>query len=758
MKNVVVYPMHQEEREQALQLLHNAVKTPGYVSGEMSEADIEQVSAAGIVIEVLGDVDPEPVTIPSESRGRGGLTVAVSPSLQRRMDLPGVVVRPAGPEPDSRHLVVKVDSPYLSVGQFASLEGINVHVGEWLRAGEYAVDVSLEQRETLQRLEFVKGLRSYGVADSMGVAGQEWTLEEQEAPWIGDESAPDQVYDVLIQRNGDIKQIRAWLVERGIAVQAQGRHKIRFTIGKGSLVLQALASLPSVRQVAEYLPPTLDCDRAYELIGLESAGRPGAGWPYRGAGEIIAIADSGIDARHPDFQGRIHKMIGKAGQPGDVDWNGHGTHVAGIALGDGAASNGRWKGAAPKAHLLFQAIMDAQGELTGLPLELSDLFEEAYLEGARIHNNSWSADHKSYYTGHALEVDEFISKHPDMLVIIAVGNNATASSPFNPQPGYVELLSVGSPAVAKNSLTVGASRTDRSTGGYASRTYRQFDSLRFPDAPIADETLSGDQNCLAAFSGRGPCDPRRIKPDLVAPGTDIISTRSKLAPPGNYWEVIADEPYYAYLGGTSMAAPLVAGCAAQVREYFRIEHGRDASAALVKATLVNGTRQLSGADANDGHAAVPNYHQGFGMLWMPYTLPVGDQPDFDLKFVDTQGTNGALTPGGLRRYRFRLAGAPFLRVCLAWTDSAAGAALQNHLVMMLEIPQGGTRVKLWGNQQRPSPLHLQDRDNNVHIIRVDDPEDGDYLLQVVSPHMVDPPQHFALVVAGRFDGGLDRSH
>jgi iron(III) transport system substrate-binding protein len=70
--------------------------------------------------------------------------------------------------------------------------------------------------------------------------------------------------------------------------------------------------------------------------------------------------------------------------------------------------------------------------------------------------------------------------------------------------------------------------------------------------------VSGDPKAMAAFSSRGPCDDRRIKPDVVAPGTDIVSTRSATAPLSHFWGPHQNAKY-AYMGGTSMAAPLVAG-------------------------------------------------------------------------------------------------------------------------------------------------------------------------------------------------------
>ena len=69
-----------------------------------------------------------------------------------------------------------------------------------------------------------------------------------------------------------------------------------------------------------------------------------------------------------------------------------------------------------------------------------------------------------------------------------------------------------------------------------------------------------------------------------------------------------------------MAAPFVAGCAALARQYYAsVKH--DPSAALIKATLVNGTIWLSGRDANGPTVGKPNYHQGHGRVDMLRSLP-----------------------------------------------------------------------------------------------------------------------------------------
>lgn len=99
------------------------------------------------------------------------------------------------------------------------------------------------------------------------------------------------------------------------------------------------------------------------ILRLEAKGQS---LGLEGEGQIIGIADTGLDEHHPDFEGRIVQIVAR-GRPGpradSSDPEGHGTHVAGCALGDGRKSNGEVQGAAPQAKLFFQSILDANGGL-----------------------------------------------------------------------------------------------------------------------------------------------------------------------------------------------------------------------------------------------------------------------------------------------------------------------------------------------------------------------------------------------------------
>jgi hypothetical protein len=205
------------------------------------------------------------------------------------------------------------------------------------------------------------------------------------------------------------------------------------------------------------------------------------------------------------------------------------------------------------------------------------------------------------------------------------------------------------------------------------------------------------------------------------------------------------------MGGTSMAAPLVAGCAAVVRQYYTQVRDHAPSAALLKATLINSTRLLNGTSAVADFAILPNYHQGYGAVYLPRAVPNLILPDFELDFSDDWQTPSKhfTVTGSRRRFSFNLHEGGELRITMAYTDPP-GRALQNNLNLFLQLPDGS---KLYGNMKLPNGLNRPDGTNNVEVIRLANAPGGNYLIQVVASNLLEP-QDFALVVTGDFSARM----
>ncbi len=363
---------------------------------------------------------------------------------------------------------------------------------------------------------------------------------------------------------------------------------------------QALAAIiqePTISWVERYLEPQVTNAEGRKIMGAEAVWQS---YGYFGAGQIIAISDSGLSVQN-DLTPDIGNRLVRAFAPSEMnlaspqctakttwtDLNGHGTHVAGSVLGNGTRSGstaanhaytGSHAGVAPEAQLVFMAL-NTDGS-TGIQcIDLNgDFVAKGYQAGARISTNSWGASDAGGYNLLSSLVDDFIWRHKDYFVLYSAGNAGPGAK------------TVGSPGTAKNVLTVGASENNR------------------PD----QSNESDNPDTMAGFSSRGPTADGRIKPDVVAPGTWILSTRAAQAPDDSFWGNFNSD--YAFMGGTSMATPLTAGAAALVREWLGKTRGFPTpSAALQKAILMNGATQLPGE-------TTPSTNSGSGRVDLKNTL------------------------------------------------------------------------------------------------------------------------------------------
>jgi serine protease AprX len=497
----------------------------------------------------------------------------------------------------------------------------------------------------------------------------------------------------------------------------------------------------------------------------------------RGTGELIAIADGGLDTGrkddlHQDLRPQVFDIRSYpihntyADNIGDncgaADRDGHGTHVVGSAIGTGVCATeinqNSVRGIAPEAQLIFQALEQklryndrgkrryGKQEVSGyygIPTELKDLFSCAYQNGtgAKIHSNSWGNEDSKYaskYTNRCIGIDDFMWEHKDFLVVVAAGNNG---SHF--QDGKeIALGSICPPGTAKNCLTVGASENYRISEEFQ-ETYGSKHG--FTCEPFCNDITTDSIDDIAAFSSRGPCEDGRYKPDVVAPGTFILSTRSS--------QIANDDscsaPYnndYMYMCGSSMATPLVAGGVALVRQYLRenTEH-INPSGALLKATVIHSAQYVDYRYRNSTSIRWVDNEQGWGRLTLANSL----SPAYPISIEFIDQLDGLLL-GEAYEYKVEITNSDVpIRIIMAYTD-LPGLRLINNLNIRLTDPIGKYYL---GNDFRNKKEH--DLINNVEGIIVNTPMVGIWSITVTAYSLPEPEkgnQDFAVVASG---GGLN---
>lgn len=280
--------------------------------------------------------------------------------------------------------------------------------------------------------------------------------------------------------------------------------------------------------------------------------------------------------------------------------------------------------------------------------------------GAAISNNSWGSratgtygTRDQLYDAAVRDVDVAEPGNRPMTYVVSAANDGPSAH------------TVGSPASAKNVITVGASEN-----------FRPVDiASQCPDDSLA--AASDDPQSVAPFSSRGPVAGERVKPEVIAPGTRITGSRSIHPGFANGGVCIpsfpAGQTTFSASSGTSHSAPAVSGVASLA--YWWIENGggehaagtldviggaRTPSPALMKAWLMAHPSYLTGTDAGDD---LPSNRQGYGM------------PDMSAMFDATpkvllDQSERLDAAGEVREYTWGIddTGAP-VRIALAWTDA-----------------------------------------------------------------------------------------
>jgi subtilisin family serine protease len=396
-------------------------------------------------------------------------------------------------------------------------------------------------------------------------------------------------------------------------LQGRGRikHDLRIINGVAANInpaaLDQLAKDDTVARVEPDVTARITLDTSVDEIHARETWQlsDGNNNPLTGVGKRIAIIDTGVDYAHPDLGGCLGpncKVIGGwnflANNADPLDDNGHGTHVAATAAG-----NGLLKGVAPDAKILAYKVCNSGGSCSG-----SDII--------RAIDYATDPDRDGDLSDHVDVASMSLGGggNPDDAMSIAVDNASYAGvvctvAAGNSGPG---ISTINSPGTARSAITVAAACKSAQVG--------------------VDSRCAGP---VASFSSRGPLvwDGSDLhKPDVSAPGVNICAARFANAFAGS---PTCFDTQHVRISGTSMATPHVAGAAALIRQAYP---GYDPE--QVKLLLKTSARSL-GVSANDQgageidlRAAIPSSTKVSVQpgLWEVYTDPSVQTTQADIGF------------------------------------------------------------------------------------------------------------------------------
>ncbi|MFX4290831.1 S8 family serine peptidase [Streptomyces bohaiensis] len=406
----------------------------------------------------------------------------------------------------------------------------------------------------------------------------------------------------------------------------EGDASVWETLTEAGAADRSLAAAPGITGVSLDRIVRSSLDTSTAQVGAPAAWAEG----LDGTGTSIAVLDTGIAADHGDFEDKVKlaENFTDAADTDDVD--GHGTHVASIAAGTGARSDGTYRGVAPGADLLNGKVLNDDG--SGMESWIIEGMEWAADSGADVINMSLGAPASLGPDPMADAVDR-ISAETDVLFVIAAGNSG-------PSNGTID-----SPGVADAALTVGSVTKD-------------------------DE--------ISEFSGIGPrITGGALKPEITAPGSDIGAAVVE----GSYVDLVGTPVAdgYAAIDGTSMAAPHVAGAAAILAQAHPDWTGQQLKTALTSATA-----------ALDGPAPI---QQGTGRLDVERAITQTVTTDTTtLDFGAVQYPSDQADPV-TRELTYRNAGDTHITLDLALTttgpDGTAPDGMFTAAEETLTVPAGG---------------------------------------------------------------------
>ncbi|MEE2906861.1 MAG: S8 family serine peptidase [Planctomycetota bacterium] len=464
--------------------------------------------------------------------------------------------------------------------------------------------------------------------------------------------------------------------------------------------LAGVSRMPLIRWIEPVLPPLEPtADEMRECSDIDVVQAPP--WLLDGSGVTLTLVEVDLPSDfHSDLEGRVqHRTGGSVG--------GHPTHVAGIMAGDGSASSGTFRGVAPGA-MIDAYVLSGLGEYLFYtdPGSLESIYaNQIALGGAAAFNQSMGINvGLNQYPCWLLGDYGMTSALLDELARGSQGDPVVSVWSAGNERGYDHCSenygTVAPPACAKNILTVGAVYSNTSN--------------------------------VTWFSGWGPTDDGRIKPDVVAAGSQIGGDNgiTSCALGGGYES----------RSGTSMSAPVVTGIVGLMQQAWTeaVSGSTDPLPSTYRAILCH--------TAEDRWTPGPDYRTGWGLV---------DAVAAVSKMSQRTWQEGELANGELLVLPFEVSAADSnspLRITMAWDDLAAlpgnNAGLVNDLDLILQAPDGSLFYPWTLNPNDPEAAatrDVADRLNPIEQVQVDTPEPGIWNALITHASLEQGPQSFSLV-------------
>ncbi len=466
-----------------------------------------------------------------------------------------------------------------------------------------------------------------------------------------------------------------------------------------------------------------------------------AGLELTGAGQTLGIWDGGaVHHTHQEFMDDGTSRVTQKDAPGEYHW--HASHVAGTMIAEGVETAAR--------GMSYEALLDAydwnndQAEMTAAAAGGLQVSQHSYGVVTGWDSRDWSGyggwhwfgnttiseteDYNfGFYSSQARDWDEIAHNAPNYLIVKSAGNDRGEG----PAPGTPHYVRSGDYWVTSTKVR----EVDGGSDGYNCISHA---GLAKNVMTVGAVTSARD---MSSFSGWGPSDDGRVKPDIVAKGVSVYSP-------------VDGGSGYGSASGTSMSGPMVSGSVGLLLEHQANLHpGEKLLASTIKALI------LHSADSDIGGEPGPDYSFGWGLMDTERAAQIMTENSLADGIHINEMT---ITDGNSVTMPVKASGSEPLRATIVWTDppgtppqpslNPPDLMLVNDLDMRItntEKTEYMPYILDPANPSNPATTGDNYRDN-VEMIHIDNPT-AEEIYTITITHkgtLTGGSQDFSLIITG----------